>query len=78
MRGLTKAWKGSTGYDKLPKPGEDVLLDYIKPRRRAEQSGATLGQLDLKIDNGKVLVVSGPTGSGKSTNSKFYCRVSKA
>ncbi len=31
MRGLTKAWKGSTGYDKLPKPGEDVLLDYIKP-----------------------------------------------
>jgi hypothetical protein len=31
MRGLTKAWKGSTGYDKLPRPGEDVLLDYIKP-----------------------------------------------
>ena len=30
MRGLTKAWKASTGYDKLPKPGEDVL-DYIKP-----------------------------------------------
>ena len=30
-RGLTKAWKKSTGYDKLPKPEEDVLLDYIKP-----------------------------------------------
>jgi molybdate transport system ATP-binding protein/molybdate/tungstate transport system ATP-binding protein len=30
-------------------------------------SGFTLGPLDLKIDNGKVLVIIGPTGSGKST-----------
>ncbi|MGE5660921.1 MAG: ATP-binding cassette domain-containing protein, partial [Ignavibacteriales bacterium] len=29
--------------------------------------GFTLGPLDLKIDNGKVLVIIGPTGSGKST-----------
>ncbi|MGH9979736.1 MAG: ATP-binding cassette domain-containing protein [Nitrososphaeraceae archaeon] len=29
--------------------------------------GFTLGPLDLKIENEKILVIIGPTGSGKST-----------